>query len=68
MIHGFWDGVYHAEEDKPARLPRVTACGKLVSRETKVTAKDVEELSDHIFRLTSELLFLMDFYMSLPMR
>jgi hypothetical protein len=68
VIHGFWLGVHHDEEGKPARLPRVTARGKFVRRDTKVAAKDVEELSNHIFRLTHELLFLMDFYMSLPIR
>jgi hypothetical protein len=68
VIHGFWLGVYHKEEGEPARLPRVTARGKVARRDTKVVAKDVEELSNHIFRLTRELLFLMDFYVSLPIR
>jgi hypothetical protein len=62
IIHGFWSGVYDDEEGRPAHLPKITARGKIVRRVTKVTAEDVDELSSEIFRLTSEFLFYMDFY------
>ena len=68
IVHGFWSGVHFDRPEPAAEVSKVSARGVVKFDVREMTATKIEAVADRIFRLNRELLFLMDFFVSLDKR